>query len=197
MDWLTFIAKIVEAIAWPAVVVGVLLLLRKEFPVIIHSLRKLKFKDVELEFAESAKVLAAETKRAVPISQDDDFTILGQSLNAITNRLTELADISPRAAILESWLLVEVAAAEFLRHVQKKSSNSYPSALRLLDGLLSAGVLTAPQEAAFQHLRRLRNDAVHTPEADFTSAAVSDYIEAALAMAGYLDDMAQMEINSN
>lgn len=46
MDWLTFIAKIVEAIAWPAVVVGVLLLLRKEFPVIIHSLRKLKFKDV-------------------------------------------------------------------------------------------------------------------------------------------------------
>ena len=50
MDWLTFISKLVEALAWPAVVVGVLLHLRKEFPSIVRSLRKLKFKDVELEF---------------------------------------------------------------------------------------------------------------------------------------------------
>lgn len=194
MDWLTFIAKVVEALAWPSVVVGVLLFLRKELPSILRSLRKLKFKDVELEFDESARALAAETRRAVPAKDDSDFLVMGQSYSAVTNRLVDLADLSPRAAILEAWLLVEASAAEFLRKHQSSVSRAYPGPLRLLDGLRNAEVLTPPQEAAFEHLRKLRNDAVHTPDAEFTSKAVSNYIESAIAMAVYLEDMTQMEV---
>ena len=191
MDWLTFIASIVGSLAWPSVVVGVLLFLRKELPSIVRSLRKLKFRDVEMEFGEAAKALAAETKLAVPTS-GVDFTILGQSYNAVLNRLNDLAEISPRATILEAWLLVETSAANYLGKHHDALRATYPGPLRILEGLRQAEVLTLPQEAAFEHLRRLRNDAVHTPEAEFTSKSVSNYVESALAMTAYLEGISQM-----
>ena len=58
MDWLTFITKIVEAAAWPGACLAVLLVIRNELPAIARSLRKLKFKDMELEFGEAAKAVA-------------------------------------------------------------------------------------------------------------------------------------------
>jgi hypothetical protein len=63
--------------------------------------------------------------------------------------------------------------------------------LRIREGLRQTEVLTPPQEAAFEHLRRLRNEAVHAPDAEFTTAAVGGYIESAVAMAAYLEDMAR------
>lgn len=189
MDWLTFLSKIVEALAWPAVVVGVLLYLRKEFPSIVRSLRKLKFKDVELEFGEEAIALAAETKRIVPAAKSD-VKLLGQDEDAVVARLNSIAELSPRAAILEAWLLVEAAAADLIRKQSSMALTANPGPMRIREGLRRAEVLTPPQEAAFEHLRRLRNEAVHAPEAEFTAAAVAGYIESAVAMASYLEDMA-------
>lgn len=189
MDWLTFLAKIVEALAWPAVVVGVLLYLRKEFPSIVRSLRKLKFKDVEMEFGEAAIALAAETKRVVPAAKSD-VKLMGQEEDDVVARLSAIAELSPRAAILEAWLLVEAAAADLIRKQSTTALTANPGPMRIREGLRRAEVLTPPQEAAFEHLRRLRNEAVHAPEAEFTAAAVAGYIESAVAMAGYLEDMA-------
>jgi hypothetical protein len=59
MDWLTFITKIVEALAWPGTVIVVLFLIRKELPEIARNLRKFKFKGVELEFGKAAEAVAS------------------------------------------------------------------------------------------------------------------------------------------
>jgi hypothetical protein len=190
MDWLTFISKVIEAIAWPAVVVAVLLYLRKELPNIVKSLRKLKFKDVELEFGEAAIALAAETKRVVPAAKTG-ITIQGQDEETVVAKLSTIAELSPRAAILEAWLLVEGAAADLLRNQQSMTTlSANPGPMRIREGLRRAEVLTPPQEAAFEHLRRLRNEAVHAPDAEFTAAAVASYVQSAVAMAVYLEDIA-------
>lgn len=196
MDLLTFIASIVESLAWPGVVIGALLYLRKELPGIMRSIRKFKYKDVEVEFGIAAKALAEETKIAVPESSHD-LLLRGQSFDAIENRLKSLSELAPRAAILEAWLLVEATAADYLRlHAEVKLS-SLAGPMRLFDGLRQVGILTPPQEAAFEKLRKLRNDAVHIPEAEFTPTAVANYIESALAMALYLDDVGKMEQDPN
>jgi hypothetical protein len=189
MDVLTFIAKLVEALAWPMVVAGILLYLRKELPTILRSLRKLKFKDVEMEFGDAAIALAVETRRVMPPPKPD-VEVMGESENRAADRLDAIAELSPRAAILEAWLIVEASAADLIRKKGLSSLNSTPGPLRLKEGLRRAEVLTPPQEDAFEHLRRLRNEAVHAPDAQFTPAAVSSYIESALAMAAYLEDMA-------
>jgi hypothetical protein len=188
MDALTFIAKLVEALAWPLVVAGMLLYLRKELPTILRSLRKLKFKDVEMEFGEAAIALAVETRRVMP-SPKPDLKVMGEPENGAADRLDAIAELSPRAAILEAWLMVESSAADLIRKRGASSLNSAPGPLRIKEGLRRAEVLTPPQEDAFEHLRRLRNEAVHAPDAQFTPAAVSSYIESALAMAAYLKDM--------
>lgn len=191
MDWLTFISKVIEAIAWPSVVVAVLLYLRKELPSIVKSLRKLKFKDMELEFGEAAIALAAETKRVVPAAKTG-ITIQGQDEETVVARLSTIAELSPRAAILEAWLLVEGAAADLLRNQRVTTLSANPGPMRIREGLRRAEVLTPPQEAAFERLRRLRNEAVHAPDAEFTGAAVAGYIQSAVAMAVYLEDIASM-----
>jgi hypothetical protein len=188
MDVLTFISKLVEGLAWPLVVAGMLLYLRKELPTILRSLRKLKFKDVEMEFGEAAIALAVETRRVMPPPKLD-LEVIGESGNSAADRLDAIAELSPRAAILEAWLIVEASAADLIQKKGPSSLNSTPGPLRIKQGLRRAEVLTPPQEEAFEHLRRLRNEAVHVPDAQFTAAAVSSYIESALAMAAYLKDM--------
>ncbi|MDO9003602.1 MAG: hypothetical protein Q7V20_09140 [Aquabacterium sp.] len=55
MDWLTFISKMAEALAWPIAVLTVVLLLRGELLKIIPLLKKLKAGPLEAEFEDSSK----------------------------------------------------------------------------------------------------------------------------------------------
>lgn len=189
MDWLTFISKVVEALAWPGAFLAVLLVIRKELPAIVRSLRKLKFKDVELEFGEAAKAVAADAKEVVPPSKPD-VRVSGQSKEEMSFRLTAIAELSPRAAILESWLQVEAGAVDVIRKRTTSNLSSMPGPMRIRDSLIRMAILNAKQAAVFENLRDLRNKAVHIPEAEFTKESVGSYIEAALAMATYLEGIA-------
>jgi len=189
MDWLTFIAKVVKALAWPGAFLAVFLVLRKEIPGIVRSLRKLKFKDFELDFGEAAKAVASDVKDAVPSSQQD-VQLVGESRSAQLSRLAQIAEMSPRAAILEAWLLVEASAVDVIRKRTSNALTSLPGPMRLRDNLVRAELLSAKQLAIFEDLRTLRNQAVHAPEAQFTKEAVSSYIEAALSTAAYLERLA-------
>lgn len=190
MDWLTFVSKVIEALAWPSVVAGLLLYLRKDLPRLITSLRKLKFKEVEVEFGEAAKKVAVATSAAVPLP-GPDAKLAGENERDVERQLLAIADLSPRAAILEAWLRIEAAAVAIIRKHGHTTLNATPGPLRLREGLEAIGILTPPQVEAYDGLRRLRNEAVHTPDADFTASAISNYIQAALSMAAYLEDMAQ------
>lgn len=189
MDWLTFLSKIIEALAWPATALVLLFVIRKELPTIARSLRRLKYKDVELEFGETAKAVATEAKEAVP-APPDTALLPGQSKSEAQSRLETIAELAPRAAILEAWLLVEAAAADVLQKRCAQAVSSFPGPLRLRQGLQRAEVLNERQLAVFEELRRLRNEAVHVPEAQFTKPAIANYIDAALAMASYLEKVA-------
>lgn len=189
MDWLTFLSKIVEALAWPGTLVVLLLIIKEELPNIARSLRKLRFKDFELEFGEAAKAVASEAKVAVPPSSSS-VLLSGQAQDEIALKLSSIADFAPRAAILEAWLQVEAAAVDVVRKRTGTGLTSTPGPMRLRDSLVRIGVLNPRQIAIFENLRILRNEAVHFPDAQFTKESVASYIEAALAMATYLEGIA-------
>jgi hypothetical protein len=191
MDCLTFISKIIDTLAWPIVAITLLSIIRKELPGIITSLKTLKFKGLELEFAKDAAALAEEAKRTIPPVERPQ-----REEERDSSRLLQLADISSRAAILEAWLLVETSAATCLQKYRKTVKSAYQGPLQLLNGLISEGVLTPPQVNTFQHLRKLRNDAVHIPDAEFTRDAVTNYIQSALVMTAYLQDITESTIRS-
>lgn len=190
MDWLTFISKIVEALAWPSVPIAVLLIIRKELPAIAKSLRRFKYKDVELEFGESAKAIASETKEVLP-EPSNDVLLPSEPKTKAESRLEEIADIAPRAAILEAWLLVEAAAADVIQKKNLGNITNFPGPLRLRESLQKGNILNTRQLAVFEQLRKLRNDAVHVPDAQFTKEAAISYIQPALAMSAFLESLTE------
>ena len=62
MDVLTFISEIIKALAWPLAVVTLVFLLRRPVIEVFPLLRRLKYKDIELEFAQEVSQLEAEVR---------------------------------------------------------------------------------------------------------------------------------------
>lgn len=186
MDWLTFISKLVDSLAWPASLVVVLYILRNDLPTIAKHIKKLKYKDIEMEFGESIRVVEKEAKEAIP-DVPENITISGKSPNQILDQLNSIAELAPRSAILEAWLQVEAAAVDIVKKKGISSFKSQPGPMRLRDYLIKGKLLDSRQTAIFEQLRQLRNEAVHVADAEFTPDAVSNYINSALKIAAYLE----------
>lgn len=178
MDWLTFIAQLVTALAWPLSLVVAALLFRKPLIELIPALRRLRFKEFELEFGR--ELLEAERRaiiiRPSPVTQQVDRT-------AVPERLQQIAAVSPAAAIIESWRDLEAAAADA---TARRGISVVGGSWQLFEALKSQGVLNSTQAAILDNLRNLRNKAVHAPEGNLAVEQALRYAEIATMMADYL-----------
>lgn len=165
MDWLTFISTVVASVAWPAVLVGILIWLRKPLTTLVTALRSAKFKDLEFGFgkkldelegkAEQAKLPAPGTRPAWVYENPDDWTF--------GDYIERLAPISPRAAISEAWRHVELA----LKAAATRTGDKPPTRSTDLALLLQReDVLPRDAASLVADLRALRNRAVHADDFD-------------------------------
>jgi hypothetical protein len=174
MDWLSFIAALVKALAWPATVLGIFLVLRRPLTSLVPLLGRLKFKDLELDFgrrlAEAREEAAAlpAASRALATAGDGRETLL------------RLAATAPRAAILEAWLHLEAAAiAAARRHGTSEPVSHLRAPVRLIESLEETGVIDARQAAVFHELRSLRNSAAHAVGFEPSPETARDYVHLA------------------
>ncbi|WP_334020816.1 hypothetical protein [Alteromonas sp. S015] len=65
--------------------------------------------------------------------------IAGKTTEDIKTRLDAVAELAPRAAILEPWIQVEAAAADVIQKKRLGSSVRYPGPARLLSLLKKVG----------------------------------------------------------
>lgn len=158
MDWLTFIADLVKSLAWPASLVLAVLVFRKPLLELIPALRRLRFKEFEIEFGR--ELLEAErratTLRPSPVQRPLEA-------EAVPQRLRQIASVSPSAAILEAWRDVEAAAAEA---GSRRGISVTGGTWELFLALEKEGVLNSTEAAILNSLRQLRNKVAHTPEGE-------------------------------
>jgi hypothetical protein len=186
MDWPSFIASVIGSIAWPATALAVVLLLRRELVALLPFLRKLKAGPVEAEFEREVKELESEAAATSPPPEP-------KALEGKAQRLFQLAEISPRAAVLEAWQGVEFAAR---RAVLKHAGSPIPdvsSPLRVLRELTQLQLLSSEDIALFQDLRGLRNQATHSPDFNPSYEAVASYLQLAGALQARLEKHASIE----
>lgn len=98
----------------------------------------------------------------------------------LTSRLEQLrriAEVSPRASILEPWVLVEEAAARsgFVQGAGVPRVN--PSLF--VEELIRLGKLPPDSAALVRQLRKLRNQATHLPDVSITQDEADRYLELA------------------
>jgi len=64
MDWLTFISNTIKAISWPTAVIILVIILRRPLVRLLLLLRRLKYKDLELDFGERLEELEDQAEKA-------------------------------------------------------------------------------------------------------------------------------------
>ena len=159
MDWLTFLAAVIGALAWPVTLVIVVLLLKDQIKTLFPALKRLKAGPVEAEFERGIK--EAKTDAAnLPAPE-----ALPAPLDARRQQLIQIAYINPRTAILDAWQGVEFAVKKAA--IQQIGGSPMPdvsSALKMVRELGKANLITPDDVALFHDLRGLRNQATHAPD---------------------------------
>jgi uncharacterized protein YutE (UPF0331/DUF86 family) len=184
MDWKTFFSQTIDALAWPAVTVFVVVLLRDKLTDLLLRLKKLKHKETEIEFAEGISELIQE--REAQGIEGEELARNNEYQNQF-DFLSRLADISPRSAVLESFCIVESAAAKKAAKLYPDLENRYARSPLHLQKMLKGEVLSKNEFRQFDQLRKLRNEAAHDEEFDVRGMPIEAYIDIALSMASRLE----------
>ena len=204
MDRLTFLAKLVESLAWPLGAIILVLLLREDIRKIAPWIKKLKAGPVEAEMferkveelkeavaAESSPTSApAPTATATPAPAQPPVETLTTKLPSSASKefLFMLAEMHPRSAIVEAWLRVEAAARAVLAERLGDRTISPSNVARTL---LTNGLITKDQEHLYGKLLRLRNTAAHLDDFKPSVESATDYIELADSLQSHLERLLQ------
>jgi hypothetical protein len=178
MDWMTFVAKLAEFLAWPVVALLIVKMLKPEIQSLLGVLRRLKAGPAEAEFERDVKALesAADQKLPPPPPPALESPKVGEE----RARLIKLAETEPRLAIIEAWREVELAARAALsaRDISLSRAGSM-SPVILSDALFANRLLQPEQFSMFNELRVLRNSATHAANFSPSLDAALSYIDVA------------------
>lgn len=182
MDALTFISELIKAVAWPVTAIVLVVLLRKPIVEFIPLLRRLKYKELELEFAQEVSALKAEVEAIAKEKGEEAPSIPSSSSN-----LLNLVAFSTRAAIMEAWLEVETAAVAVASSFWGQSPNdTFRNMPKLGEYLLQCKVIDIKQLAVFNKLRQLRNKAAHAQDLDLSENDARSYVQLASDLAKFI-----------
>lgn len=184
MDWLTFISKLAETVAWPFVVIVVFLNLKDNIQELFPILRKLKYKDFEAEFGEGVREVS---EKLPPDDKQKTAESTGEP-SPLREQLHRLSETAPRAAVLESWLQVEHAAQRLVSRagITDRSLRMVgPSTMR--NYLEKTGAISEQQLESFNKLRSLRNKVAHLVEVSLPIDEVLEYVDLSLSLASQFD----------
>jgi hypothetical protein len=175
VNGLAFVASLVHSLAWPAGLVVVVVVLRRPIGAVMgRGIRRLRAGPVEVEFDQELAEVRAELRRSPELAAEP----LVQ--NSLGEELARLAEISPRAAVLEAFARIEVRLAELLPGTETdfpRISGKLLAALARNRGLISDETATA-----VEGLSVLRNLAAHSPTDEISAERARDYIALADAV---------------
>lgn len=181
MDILTFISSLIESVAWPAAVVFLVYLLRSPLSRLLPLVTSLKYKDLELQFGNQLKRIGD-----ADLPQKDHR----KRLPLESQRVNRLAELSPRAAVLESWVSVELAALGAARSLMQDEVHNKTLSYQAIRALERSGRLDQNAVSMLRDLRDLRNQAAHAPDFAISTDSAIEYAEAADRLVAYFEFIA-------
>lgn len=186
MDWRSFIAEIVKAVAWPVACVTIVLIFRAPLLRLLPTLARIKFRDFELEFNKEleASRRLAEKARLPPVPEPIIVEEFRFNELAPPGSLARLAETSPKTAITEAWRFLEQAIHERVRASGLKPDRN---PMQLIEQLRTLNVLEAEGLQLLRNLRDLRNRAAHVGDLLVTSEQAVDFVQLASRLSAALN----------
>ncbi|MCJ7525659.1 MAG: hypothetical protein MUP71_10640 [Candidatus Aminicenantes bacterium] len=172
MDWLNFIASLFKAIAWPCAAVAIVLMLRRTLNQILPDLKRLRIKNIELEF--ESQVAKAKAEIESTTTQKVFLENSMQHKNEI-EYYKSLAEVSPRAAVLEAWHPFEMEASKIAETIGIAKPGVPLQMPQLIEGLKREGILKDDEAKAVTRLRAVRNEVVHGPSINLPVKSIAEF----------------------
>jgi hypothetical protein len=120
MNLLQFIATMTASLAWPITIVVIIVILRKPLSSSIQSLRKLNYKDLQLDFSqEVAKLKVAADDAKLPYPP----LIPGGELD-VSGKRNERLPNDPSLAVILAWSRIEQALKSAVKRTNIVSENA-------------------------------------------------------------------------
>ena len=186
MDWLTFVSNIVSALAWPVATLSIVIILRAPIFKILNLVSRIKVSDVELEFDRQLSVAKEEASIEL---RNDELKQIGLPA-PIDNHLVKLAEVSPRAAVTESWRHVEASALNAAKSlISKESFSNKTMTFQAISIIEKSGVLPERIVLLLRQLRSLRNQAAHAPEFSLSESSAIEYAQLAYQVIAFLEGL--------
>lgn len=161
MDWLTFISKLVDSLAWPVAGVALGLIFRKKLIELIPLLRRVKAGPLEAEFEIATKqVLASTTELAT--KEHVPGVSHAEAKPSLDNTAAKLlfARSEPTATIIEGWSTLD-GELHKLGCQTGIVVDPLQSELKVYREIMDSDVLPSGTRQLVQDLRQLRNQVAH------------------------------------
>lgn len=197
MDWLTFVTKLVDALAWPVAATIIALHFREQIKLLLGKIRTAKGVGIELSFAheaEKAAAVATTMNAAAPPSADSTpRPEMPESSPAVPQFVEPGEEDRPTARVLDSWRQIERA---ILAVVQEKgvyvAENQTRNPAAWLAALKKEKALPPETLELIADLYRLRNQVAHASDFEPDIRAAKNYEVSARTVIDLLGKAAQM-----
>lgn len=169
MDNLEFISSLINSLVWPSVIIITVFIFRKTISQVMLGVSKIKYSNFQMDFGkELAKIEST-------INQSEDYGISDKKqlkndkveINNISNKnpdqqLKAVAEISPVAAVIMTWSLVEnEIQSTILRLSISPDYPFYNSVLKNVQLLKENNYIDKFTEQTLSQMRILRNRVLH------------------------------------
>lgn len=171
------LVTLIIGIAWPVAVIWIAYLFRSELRSLLHRMSLLKYKDVEAKFETG---LAEAEAKVIAIEKHSPPVLPNPEINSKLELLRRIADTSPRAAIMEAWVLVEEAAGKS-GFVQGSTIPRVNPHLFVME-LVHQGKLPKGSDSLLDQMRKLRNQAAHLSDFNLNQDEADRYLQLAARM---------------
>ncbi|HBT4704937.1 TPA: DUF4145 domain-containing protein [Klebsiella quasipneumoniae subsp. similipneumoniae] len=171
------LVDLVSVLIWPGVTVWFIKKYGDDVKTLILRLSRIKMGGAEAEFAANLGVAEALAVDTPAINIQDAVNNEDTEFSRRLSTLQRIADVSPRAAILESWLLVEEAAGK-AGFVQGATIPRVNLPL-FLEWLVRDNKISKNTAKLVEKMRHLRNSAAHLKDFELTRDEAERYLKLA------------------
>jgi hypothetical protein len=169
VGWLDFVSRLVDALAWPAAIVAVVVILRRPIGRLLDRIKGARYRGVEFDLGEVEEEIKRTRLPPAPGGAGDG-SFEGQ-------RTEELVRVAPRAAVIDAWLSVERELDNLSGQLGLSGSVS---------ALEESGAITSDLARLIRDLRRLRGEAVHAEDFEISPNEARAYADATARVAAAL-----------
>jgi len=165
--------SLIDVLAWPATVLIVIWLARNPLKRLLPNVENVRYKEFEISFR----------KQLEQVKEDVGAEQANTEIIANNSEIEKLLEISPAAAVIESWKKIERVAISKVNKLAPKDSKFKSIERRPIDYLEYTGALIPSTMRAVREMRSLRNQAAHSERDVISKETAKEYHSLASAIA--------------